>query len=437
MALSRRSFLTLAGASAAGAFMVSPLEAFYARATRGQSTNGAGFGSLVPDPRGLLDLPPGFTYKAFSKTGDIMSDGNPVPGDHDGMAAFPGPRDTTILVRNHELSPNQINKFGVKASDSHKYDPLCLGGTTTLIVDKNGNLQQDYASIAGTYRNCAGGPTPWGSWISCEENTSTPAGNKLGDPLNVSKKHGYNFEVPVRGRLVKPVPLVAMGRFNHEAVAVDPVSRYIYQTEDRGDSCFYRFRPQQPYNLKAGGILEALVIKGMPTVNTSRGFLSKKGQPLAVEWVKIEDVDPVEDTLRQEAQNKGAAIFNRGEGAWYGNGLIYFVCTSGGEIGQGQIFAYNPADDTLTLVVESERESELDNPDNITVAPFGDLFLCEDGNGEQFIVGVNAGGKIYKFARNAINTSEFAGVCFSPDGSKLFLNIQNPGITFCIQGVWG
>ncbi|MEQ9237331.1 alkaline phosphatase PhoX [Coleofasciculus sp. E2-BRE-01] len=116
--------------------------------------------------------------------------------------------------------------------------------------------------------------------------------------------------------------------------------------------------------------------------------------------------------------------------------LSYFVCTSGGEIGQGQIFAYNPADHTLTLVVESERESELDNPDNITVAPFGDLFLCEDGNGEQFIVGVNAGGKIYKFARNAINTSEFAGVCFSPDGSKLFLNIQNPGITFCIQGVW-
>jgi len=365
-----------------------------------------------------------------------MSDGNPVPGDHDGMAAFPGSRDTTILVRNHELSPNQINKFGVKASDSQKYDPLCLGGTTTLIVDKNGDLQQDYASLAGTYRNCAGGPTPWGSWISCEENTSTPAGNKFGNPLNVSKKHGYNFEVPSQGGLVKPVPLVAMGRFNHEAVAVDPVSGYIYQTEDRGDSCFYRFRPQQPRNLVAGGILEALVIKDMPTVNTSTGFLAKKGQPLAVEWVKLEDVDPVEDTLRQEAQTKGAAIFNRGEGAWYGNGLIYFVCTSGGEIGQGQIFAYNPVDETLTLVVESEKESELDNPDNITVAPFGDLFLCEDGNWEQFIVGINAAGEIYKFARNAINTSEFAGVCFSPDGSKLFLNIQNPGITFCIQGTW-
>lgn len=432
MALSRRSFFTLVGAGAASTILVSPLQSFYKRALAGETPMGEGYGPLIPDPNGLLDLPTGFRYRAFSRTGDMMNDGQQVPGGHDGMAAFAGPRNSTILVRNHELSPNSGTV--VAASDSKKYDPLCKGGTTTLVVGPNRQLVSHYGSLAGTYRNCAGGPTPWGTWVSCEENTSTPAGNRAGDPRNVSKKHGYNFEVPATDAMgfVEPKPLVAMGRFNHEAVAVDPETGYVYQTEDRGDSCFYRFRPNQYGKLDAG-VLEALVIKNGPQF-TGENF--PMNQPFAVEWVKLDDVDPAEDTLRNEAQAKGAAIFVRGEGAAYGNEAIYFVATSGGDAGQGQVFKYDPKRSTLALVVESPGEGVLDNPDNVVVAPFGDLILCEDGDDAQYVAGVAPNGKAYQLARNAISDNEFAGACFSPDGQTLFVNIQTPGITFAIWGPW-
>jgi secreted PhoX family phosphatase len=145
---------------------------------------------------------------------------------------------------------------------------------------------------------------------------------------------------------------------------------------------------------------------------------------------------PATDTLRLEAQAKGAAIFSRGEGAWYANGLIYFVSTGGGNAGKGQVFAYDPQSDKLTLVVESTNASELEAPDNITVAPFGDLILCEDGPGTNYVVGVNQSGELYQFAKNNITDSEYAGACFSPDGQTLFVNIQSPGITCAIWGPW-
>ena len=432
MSFSRRNFLNLATASAAGVVLISPLKNFYANANTGKSVSGKGFGSLRSDPQGILDLPPGFRYRAFSRTGEMMSDGNRVPQDHDGMAAFSGPKDTTILVRNHEISPDQNQ--AVTAPEEKKYDKLCKGGTTTLILGKDRKLIKDYVSLAGTYRNCSGGPTPWGSWISSEEDVSTPAGNRPRSRKNVLAKHGYNFEVPAQGGLVDPVPLVAMGRFNHEAIAVDPKTGYIYQTEDRQDSCIYRFRPKEKSNLKAGGTLEALAIKDAPKLHTSIDFFV--GESKAVEWLPIEDVDPKDDTLRYEAQLKGAAIFKRGEGICYGNGEIYWTCTNGGRAGKGQVFRYNPVAETVELFVESPGSGILDYPDNLTVSPFGDLFLCEDGWGEQFLVGVNGEGKCYKFARNALNNSEFAGICFSPDGQTMFVNIQRPGITLAIWGPW-
>lgn len=429
MTFSRRKFFALAGASAAGTLMVSPLEAFYARQANGQSVTGRGYGALVPDPNGLLDLPVGFRYEAFSRTGDLMADGTLVPSAHDGMAAFPGPRGTTILVRNHERS---IGLTGSRVQVPNPYDPIARGGTTTLVVGANRRLVKDFASLGGTIRNCAGGPTPWGSWITCEEDVTIPTGSN-----GVTQLHGYNFEVPASATSpVNPVPLVAMGRFNHEAVAVDPATGIVYQTEDRGDSLLYRFIPTVRNNLARGGVLQALRIVGRPGVNTSNsGFV--RGQRLAVDWVTIPEPNPTtEDNVRFQGIELGAATFARGEGIWYGNGEIYFCCTSGGAVGAGQVWRYTPADNTLDLFVESTSREELDAPDNIVIAPFGDLILCEDGGNDNFLVGVTPDGQLYQFARNALQSGEFAGACFSPNGQTLFVNIQSPGITFAIWGPW-
>ncbi|HLO88943.1 MAG TPA: alkaline phosphatase PhoX, partial [Nostocaceae cyanobacterium] len=396
---------------------LSPLQAFYAK----RAIAAGPYGALQTDPLGVLDLPAGFSYRRLSETGQTMSDGYKVPGGHDGMGAFAGTNGNTILIRNHELSSTSAN--GLSAPNSKKYDTKGRGGTTTLIVSPNRTLVSHYGSLAGTYRNCAGGPTPWGSWLSCEE--SFEVGNK---------KHGYVFEVPSSATtFVTPVALTAMGRFNHEAAAVEPTTGYVYMTEDRSDGLFYRFVPNTPGNLSAG-TLYALKVAGMPQVDTTTGF--PLNQPYGVEWVQITNPDPTNDTVRVEGFNNGAAKFARGEGIFYGNGAIYFTCTSGGSSGDGQVWRYNPGNNTIELYLEPNSSGTLDNPDNIVVAPNGDIFMCEDGDGTDFIVGITPSGSLYKFARNALNTSEFCGVCFSSDGQTMFVNMQTPGITFAIWGPW-
>ncbi|MGK7889594.1 MAG: alkaline phosphatase PhoX [Leptolyngbyaceae cyanobacterium] len=444
----------------------------------------------------LLTLPRGFKYTALSIRGDIMSDGVVVPGDHDGMACFGGnPNGDMILVRNHELSPSETeagSQIGCLAPNGNQRDffqgtaaGFGGGGTTTLVIDRQGRLKEDYISLGGTIRNCAGGPTYWRSWISCEENVSIPSpttSSRFSD--EVTLKHGYNFEVPADLKeAVEPIPLIAMGRMNHEAISTDARNGYIYCTEDRGDSCYYRFipkvgRPTKFGDLQQGGVLQAMVIKknqssdcngaplpttvfdaesgrtpGVEVVDTrglGRGgpgsMLPFLGQKLEVEWVTIEDVDPAEDTLRFEAQSKGGTIFWRGEGAWYSgrrDGKHYFVCSGAGDEAEGQVWCYDPKTDTVTMVVESTDENLLDGPDNITIAPTdGSLWLCEDGssgeigdpNYSQRIVVVTPNGGLYEFARNVIpgDTSEFCGACFSPDGRFLFVNSQGIGITYAI-----
>ena len=396
-------------------------------------------GSLIPDPKGILDLPAGFQYRVLSRVGETMDDGHVVPNQHDGMGAFAGNNGQTILVRNHEVSPlNAINNL---TANVPQYDYSCPGGTTTLIVDSDRRLVRHYLSLAGTNRNCAGGTTPWGSWISCEEEIATPYPpqgytKEQVYPIwgKVSQKHGYNFEVPATGGLAEPIPLKAMGRFRHEAIATDPQTGYIYQTEDQFNGCIYRFRPKRQSDLQAGGTLEALMIRDVPRVDTSTNF--PVGRPLPVSWLELEDVDPKHDTLRFEAQQKGAAVFRRGEGMCYGDRQLYWTATNGGAARSGQIFRYDPSQETIELFVESPGAGVLDYPDNLIQAPFGDLIVCEDGKEQQFLVGITPEGRYYKFARNALNNSEFAGVCFAPDGKTMFVNIYHPGMTLAIWGEW-
>ncbi len=442
MTFSRRKFFAIAGTTAVGTLMVSPMEGLLARKAFG-SGYGIGYGPLVPDPDGLLDLPNGFRYQVISRTGTPMSDGSLEPSNHDGMAAFRGPKNTVILVRNHELS----NNSGTKVQVPNPYDPICRGGTTTLIVGRDRKLIKEFSSLGGTIRNCAGGLTPWDSWISCEEDVTIPTATN-----GVTKPHGYNFEVPASATSpVEAIPLVEMGRFNHEAVAVDPKTGIVYQTEDNGSSLFYRFIPKHYGNLKAGGTLQALRIKDRPEVNTNTGFVV--GQKWDVDWVTIPEPNPTTvDNVRVQGRSLGAARFNRGEGIWYDDnkgkkdkkgkddkkskGEFYFTATSGGPVGGGQVWRYIPGEETIELFVESQSKNELDMPDNLVVAPFGDLILCEDGGGDNFLIGITPSGEIYKFARNALQTGEFAGACFSPDGDTLFVNIQSPGITLAIWGPW-
>ena len=489
MSMSRRNFVGLIGAAAAGT-AIAPLGQLQARVaaasgpsitpTQLTSFTVPGFGPLQPTlPNNtsslgayagtkMLSLPAGFEYTAISLVGDTMSDGSLVPGNHDGMAVFQAPGGNNVLVRNHERNAG-TSMSGTFPPNGKVYDDFAApgtvgaGGTTNVIVDRDGMVVRDYVSLAGTIRNCAGGPTPWGSWITCEENVTTVGG---GTPA-ATKMHGYNFEVPAwANEAVDPVPLVDMGRMNHEAVAVDPATGYCYETEDRGDSLFYRFVPRRRANgvgdYAAGGDLYAMVVAPnqtapdrtqLPLFNDAgsvdfRGLgrgatgsvLAFLGVPLRVSWVKLEDVDPQDDTLRFEGHAKGAAVFWRGEGAWEHKGIIYWVNSGAGDAAEGQVMAYDPSRETVTVVVESTEENLLDGPDNITVARDGVLYLCEDGSGGtpgdpnygQRVVGVDTDGGLFDFAFNNLNTAEFAGACFAADGRYFYVNSQGAGITYVI-----
>jgi hypothetical protein len=407
----------------------------------------ARYGRLEPEPTGSFLLPPGFSCTVFSRTGERMDDGFLVPGAHDGMATFPGPDRRTILVRNHELLAKHASAgpFGLKNELLGKLDPKKLydfgrgeapglGGTTTLVYDTRARrLERHFLSLAGTLRNCAGGPTPWASWISCEETVQTAFGRS-------EKDHGYAFEVPASAEigLADPVPLRAMGRFNHEAAAVDPDSYCVYLTEDQPDGLLYRLVPSVPGELARGGRLQALRVKDQPGLYTAnRGRVRiPRGEPLAVDWVDLDQVESPRDDLRLRGRERGAAAFARGEGIWTGKDGIYFCATEGGEARKGQVWKLARNAERLELFVEPNDAELLENCDNVTVAPWGDLFLCEDGPGWQNLVAVTPKGELYLFAQNALNTSELAGACFSPDGSTLFVNLQRPGLTAAITGPW-
>lgn len=458
MNLSRRGFAasTLAGLALAG----------WGRLAMAQggtpfASQVPGYGPLRPDPAGFFDLPQGFSYRVLSRFGETMADGFQVPDNFDGMGCIALDRGRLALVRNHELNVGAERKgptggdparearlAGLPHFDKGRTGAVLPGGTTTLILDARAQrVISQHLSLSGTAVNCAGGTTPWGSWLSCEE-------THLDAPKS-GKGHGWIFEVPARAPgLVDPVPLKAMGRFRHEAAAVDPASGIVYLTEDQGDGLFYRFLPAAKGELAKGGRLQALcfVDGGADSRNWDRADWAT-GTARAVRWIDLVDVESPADDLRQRGRAAGAVPFARGEGIHLGINAagqreFYFTCTNGGAARLGQVMRYVPSPDEGTsgeaaqpgrieLFVESRDPALMEYADNLIVAPWGHVIVCEDRtNGKvNHLRGITPEGKLYTLARLHADT-ELAGACFSPDGRQLFVNAYSPGRTLVIEGPW-
>ena len=416
--MDRRNFLKVGGMSTValtlgttGLFsLTNATKGFAAEATGNPTSGFGGYGPLVKDPNGILDLPKGFHYKMISKKGDLMSNGDKVPAAHDGMAAFRGEKNTTILVRNHENSTNSDYPVNGK----NPWNTGAAGGTTTLIVGPNRELIDHYVSSSGTIRNCAGGATTWGTWLTMEETRN------MG--------HGFVFEVnPLDPENeMSRTPIRDMGYFSHEAGHVDPSTGIWYLTEDASPSFLYRFTPydksQTLGSLQKGGILEAAAIDELPKASQMAS-----GQKFGIVWKQVKP-----EIAQADAKAKGCIEFSRLEGAYFSEGTFWFDDTSAGTKRLGRVYRYTPATNTLELFYESTDKNDLEAPDNINITPWGDLWIAEDGGGNNRIIGLTPEGNVYTFADNI--HSEFAGPTFSPDGNTFFVNIQSLGITFAIWG---
>jgi uncharacterized protein len=473
--IGRRQFLMASAAGAAGvAAGLGAVAPAIARGSNGLAPPArkkgvsVGGGLVVAGPE--LALPAGFTYKTFGNFGSPMQDGFTTPPIPDGMGVFPDGAGMRI-VRNHELGDsNDILGASVVGRPATTYDRRGPGCTTTLILDSNADLIESFVSANGMDSNCAGGPTPWGTWLSCEETT-------IGTSSDRRKPHGYVFEIDPTNDGSEPVkPLKAMGRFVHEAAAVDPDTGVVYLTEDDNPDCFYRFVADTFGHLRHG-TLQALRIKGQPRYNTVIG--QTVGEVLPVDWVKIPHPDRPEAesdprTVLRLARMRGAARFMSGEGCTMVGNSAVFDSSDGGDAELGQIWKYTPTSNMgdldeegeLELLFESTDRKVLDGPDNLCTSPGNGVVIAEDGKeNKSFVRGLRGDGTIVNVAQNLVPMrlsiidasgklydpyvpdddfsiadglaySEFAGPRFSPDGTWLFVNIQVPGITCAITGDW-
>ena len=467
----------------------SPFEALGARVANGQTPpETTGYGPLLPKPPvggtegidNILALPAEFNYQVIDRQGLLQRDGRLTPGVFDAMGAYPdagqnssgetttgetstsetnSPGSRTILIRNHE-NRERAGEIKVVTGPEFEYDETAFGGCTKLVVERRKTGESDpetgqefyeyqvvdkFNIIGGTSTNCAGGEVPFKKWITCEEVVK-----RTGD----NKKHGYNFEVDAMSDgPVVAVPIVAAGRFVHEATAWR--AGILYQTEDRSlqsdplrgqiGACFYRYIPDQRVGQSGNlaettGVLEAAKHRDFPNFNFDA--VTTPGAEFPIEWVTIDEPDHEDDTdnrrdrergftpTRVQAADKEAGYFDRMEGIWMEGaegqgGSIFFDCTTGGPQNLGQVWKYDEGREVLTLVYVSTNRQQLENPDNITIVQqTGDVFLCEDSPGEQYIRGLTQEGEIYDFALALTNDTEFCGAVFDPDRQTLYVNQQ-------------
>lgn len=460
MSLSRRDFLN--HSAAAGLVLVGSTEMFTATAAtpgdkraRSAATT-PGYGPLVTDPAGLLALPAGFTYTIVTRAGRTrLESGEFTPSNHDGTGAFARRGGGTVLVNNHELgTPLADTPLPVPHLPRLVYDPGAAGGCTVVETNRSGGRIREHVGLAGTSTNCAGGDTPWGTWLSCEE-TETLAGQN-----GAQKDHGYVFEVDPHDRAANhdPSPIKAFGRFAHEAAVVDPRRGHIYLTEDAAgpNGLFYRWQPPRSYR-SGKGVLRRLgptagSLAAMSTKDSSGAHvddLSRAtviGTTYEVDWISVPDRDARTVATRRQFTDTDVTRARKLEGAWWGDGGAYIVASYARSESplphDGQVWFYDPRRATLTLRLRfgvnpsPNNDGAFDGPDNISVSPYGGVILAEDGEGVQHLIGVTEDGSSYPLARNEVDTNEFTGPVFSLDRRILFANQQIPGTMFAITGPW-
>lgn len=465
-----------------------PAAAALAHADRGSASGGRPFPPLRDDPNGILALPAGFSYSIVTREGetDLSFGQGKTPGAHDGTGVVATGHNRLTLIQNHELAAN-ASTFGVPHVAGTVYDPGAVnaGGCTVITTDGSGRRTGEWVGISGTIRNCAGGVTPWGTWLTCEEifinaGTAWSAGGQTG---TYEKNHGYVFEVfQADASHQVPKPIKAFGRFEHEALAVSPDLKHVYLSEDASGptGLFYRWTAPAGVRLGPGianslsdtaGKLEAMQIRlddGSILPDVAYVTSAQLGRPFTVTWIEVAERDAVTTPIRRQFADgtvtrgkKFEGVWSNGKGAYIVNSFAFAAADLPADAAKhdGMVWYYDYSDETITLVTyfphnplaEAEgpapkyADLTFDGPDNVTVTPWGTLILAEDGVRASHVLSSVPGGPTYAVARNQLvigttngapTYSEFTGPTFSPDGRVLFVNIQIPGITLAITGPW-